>query len=207
MTAKRTRRKNLKPGDSHYIDHVKLSEELGKYSRKYREAEAEGKTGDELPRINDYLGLCFIIIAERLATSHNFRNYSYKDEMLSAAIVSVVKYCKNYNNEAFPNSAFSYLTTIIYNSFVQVIKTENKKHETNLKMIQNAELECFYQPGMETVANNHSVKIADQKLKDKEESRSDSVFKNNKYSLRSGYTKKSREEFKKNSIEKNKSND
>lgn len=65
-------------------------------------------------------------IAQRLATKPNFTNYTWKDDMISHAVSTCLKYSKNFDSEKYDNP-FAYLTTICYNAFQAYLNTQ-KKH-------------------------------------------------------------------------------
>src|SRR5210317_1185908 len=107
MTEKRTRQK---PGDKHYVNNKEFTLALDAYSRSYREAE---EADMPTPRMSDYLGLCIMKMAQRLANSPRFSGYSYKDEMIQNGILAAVKYGHKFNGDKFDN-AFAYVTQIIF---------------------------------------------------------------------------------------------
>ena len=73
----------------------------------------------------DYVGECFIQIAERYSKRPNFIGYSFIEEMKSEAVLTCIKYAKNFNPEKSSNP-FAYFTQVIKNSFIQMIKIEKK---------------------------------------------------------------------------------
>ena len=64
----------------HYVDNKKFLESIIVYKNKVKEAEASGNTE---PRIDEYLGECFLKIATHLSFRPNFINYMYKDDMIA----------------------------------------------------------------------------------------------------------------------------
>lgn len=52
--------------------------------------------------------------------------YTYKEDFISEAILTVLKYIQNFNPEKTTN-AFSYVTQICYHAFINYIKKQ-KKH-------------------------------------------------------------------------------
>lgn len=70
-------------------------------------------------------------IAEGLSYSPNFRDYSYRDEMVGDALIKMYAALKNkkfkFENNTNP---FSYFTTIAFHAFINRIKKEKKNHET-----------------------------------------------------------------------------
>ena len=88
------------------------------YKREFDEA----KSKNELPpMISEYLGECFMKIAQRLSFRPNFINYAFKDDMISDGIENCVQYIKNFNPEKSSNP-FAYFTQIIYYALLEGYK-------------------------------------------------------------------------------------
>jgi DNA-directed RNA polymerase specialized sigma subunit len=94
----------------------------------------QDKEDDPDTKIPEYLGACFIKIANRLATKGNFYGYTYKDEMIADGILDCVKAVKNFDPEKSGNP-FGYFTQIIYYAFIRRINVEKKKYHTVLDYI------------------------------------------------------------------------
>lgn len=123
---------------SHYIDNEKFSIAIVEYNNKCDQCEANGM---EIPKIPDYIGKCFMQIAEGRAKEINFRRYSYKDDMILDAIENCVRYIRKFNpstptRRGVPN-AFWYFSTITYYAFVRRILKEKKQTEIKDKLISN----------------------------------------------------------------------
>lgn len=95
------------------------------------------KNKDLMPEIVAYreTGLCseklggmFLLIARNLSNKGNFINYTWKDDMIQEAVLTCVKYSKNFNPEK-SNNPFAYVTTICKNAFVNYINKQNR-HST-----------------------------------------------------------------------------
>lgn len=112
---------------NNYIDNKKFLESLVSYQEKCTE--------EYSPPLPEYIGECFIKIANGLATKSNFINYSYKDEMISDGIENCISYCKNFNPEKSKNP-FSYFTQIIYYAFLRRIEKEKKQAYIKHKLTQ-----------------------------------------------------------------------
>ena len=123
-----------KPKSIHYIDNEKFLKEMVIYKRELDEA----KSKDELPpMISEYLGDCFMKIAQRLSFRPNFINYAFKDEMISDGIENCVKYIKNFNPEKSYNP-FAYFTQIIYYAFIRRIQKEKKQLYIKYKTMESS---------------------------------------------------------------------
>ncbi len=79
-------------------------------------------------KYSENLGSMFLQVATNLSNKSNFIGYTWKDEMISEAVLTCIKYSKNFNPEKSSN-AFAYITQICYNSFKGYIKKQNK-HST-----------------------------------------------------------------------------
>ena len=104
------------------------------YKREFDEA----KSRDELPpMISEYLGECFMKIAQRLSFRPNFINYAFKDDMISDGIENCVQYIKNFNPEKSSNP-FAYFTQIIYYAFIRRIQKEKKQLYIKYKTMESS---------------------------------------------------------------------
>jgi len=117
----------------HYVDNKKLYSEMSEYKRVIYENEQSGI--DEKPRVSEYLGECFLKIANGLGQRPNFINYTYKDEMISDGIENCIQYCHNFDPEKSKNP-FSYFTQIIYFAFLRRIEREKKQSYIKHKLTE-----------------------------------------------------------------------
>ena len=119
----------------HYVDNKKFHEEMVAY--KDHCADVKKKDPDlPVPIIPDYIGDCFMRIAERLSLRPNFVNYAFRDEMISDGIENCVQSAHNFNPEKSSNP-FSYFTQIIYYAFIRRIQKEKKQLYIQYKSIHN----------------------------------------------------------------------
>jgi len=95
------------------------------------------KNSDLLPHIYEYretgkvseeLGGYIFKIAYNYANKGSFYSYTWKEDMVSEAVLTCIKYMYNFDPMAQrrPNP-FAYFTTIIHNAFLNYIKKQ-KKH-------------------------------------------------------------------------------
>ena len=124
--------KKLKQNDEHYVDNKKFLDEMIKWKKEIREAE---ESGDERPPVSNFIGECFLKIAERLCSKSNFTKYSYKDEMIGDAIENCLMYAHNFNPRKSKNP-FSYFTQIIYYAFLRRIEREKKQAYVKFKLTE-----------------------------------------------------------------------
>ena len=119
----------------HYVDNAKFLEEIKKWNEKRKEAEEQG---EPTPQVTNYIGECFLKIANGLSYKPNFINYTYKQEMISDCIENCLQYIHNFNPEKSKNP-FAYFTQIIYYAFIRRIQKEKKQTHIKNKMIENQE--------------------------------------------------------------------
>ena len=94
-------------------------------------------SGEDKPRVSEYIGECIYKIATRLSTKPNFINYSYRDEMICDGIENCLQYINNFNGEKSQN-AFAYVTQIIYFAFLRRIHKEKKQAAIKQRSITQA---------------------------------------------------------------------
>lgn len=92
------------------------------------------KNKDLLPEIVSYretgicseeLGTMFLLIAKNLSNKGNFINYTWKEDMIQEAVLTCVKYSKNFDTDKSKNP-FAYITTICNHAFVNFINKQNR---------------------------------------------------------------------------------
>lgn len=86
----------------------------------------ERKRNNPNEPIPNYIGECFMKIAEGLSHKPNFINYTYRDEMIGDGIENCLMYFENFNPEK-SNNPFAYFTQIIYFAFLRRIAKEKKQ--------------------------------------------------------------------------------
>ena len=118
----------------HYVDNKEFLAAIIKYKEKVEHAKE-----NELPkpRVNDYIGGCFLKIATHLSYRPNFINYMYKDDMVCDGIENCVRYIHNFNPEKSKNP-FAYFTQIIYYAFLRRISQEKKQLEIKNKILEKS---------------------------------------------------------------------
>lgn len=80
----------------------------------------------KLGRITDKLARMFMIITDRYSKKSNFVGYSFREDMVSVALITLCANGLKFNPEKSSNP-FAFYTTIIHNSFLQYMADE-KKH-------------------------------------------------------------------------------
>ena len=101
----------------HYVNNKQFLSAMVDYKEQCKLAENETKVR---PPVTEYIGECFLKIANHLSYRPNFINYTYRDEMISDGIENCLQYIDNFNPEKSKNP-FAYFTQIIYFAFVRRI--------------------------------------------------------------------------------------
>ena len=120
----------LKP---HYVDNRKFLQAMVDWRSKCEKA---SKLKRKDPAVTNYIGECFLKIANHLSYRPNFINYTYRDDMISDGIENCLQYMSNFNSEKSSNP-FAYFTQIIYYAFIRRIQKEKKQQQVKQKMIAN----------------------------------------------------------------------
>lgn len=135
MNEKKPFKKNKK-NNVHYVDNAKFLEEMTKYRQSVLLAKEEGKIK---PRVPNYIGECFLKIANHLAYKSNFINYSYREEMISDGIENCITYIDNFDPEKSKNP-FAYFTQITYYAFLRRIAKEKRQQETKYRYMKTVDI-------------------------------------------------------------------
>ena len=131
--------KTMKKKTAHYVDNKKFLEAMKEWKEKCKEAE---ETGEERPQISNYVGECFLKIANGLSYRPNFINYTYKEDMISDGIENCLQYIHNFNPDK-SNNPFAYFTQIIYYAFIRRIQREKKQTHVKHRIISKADFQAF----------------------------------------------------------------
>lgn len=125
-----------KTQSNHYVDNKKFLEALKEYRQQVLDAEA---SGEPKPRVSEYIGSCFLLIAQRLTYRPNFMNYTYKDDMISDGIENALAYIDNFNPDK-SNNPFAYFTQIIYYAYIRRIQKEKRQTYIKYKATEKANI-------------------------------------------------------------------
>ena len=131
MTEKKQKQK--KTAKIHYVDNQKFLEEMIVYKGKCKDAKSKGELE---PQISEYVGECFMKIAQRLSFRPNFINYAFREDMISDGIENCVQYIRNFDPEKSKNP-FAYFTQIIYFAFIRRIQKEKKQLYIKYKTMES----------------------------------------------------------------------
>ena len=142
----------------HYVNNKEFSHAVVDYVNLVKKAKTENT---EIPRITEYIGRCFLRIAEGLSHKPNFVRYTYREEMVMDGVENCIKAIMNYNIEAAtrtgsPN-AFAYFTQICYYAFIRRIMKEKKQQDIKFRYIEHAGIEDFMSNSENTGANMNGI--------------------------------------------------
>ena len=121
----------------HYVDNKKFLEAMIEYRDKCEKAKNRNR---KKPEVTNYIGECFLKIANHLSYRPNFINYTFRDDMISDGIENCLQYMDNFNPDK-SNNPFAYFTQIIYYAFIRRIQKEKKQMQIKSKLIANTGVE------------------------------------------------------------------
>lgn len=125
-------KKNAKK--QHYVNNQDLLTALITYKRKVAIAKEKGLPK---PRVNNYIGGCFLKIATHLSYRPNFINYMYKDDMICDGVENCIQYIDNFDPEK-SNNPFAYFTQIVYYAFLRRIQKEKRQMDIKEKILEKS---------------------------------------------------------------------
>ena len=122
---------------AHYVDNAKFLSALIEYKQSCTTAIEHGQ---EKPILPNYIGECFIKIANHLAYKANFINYSFRDDMVSDAIENCLVAAEKFDPAKSANP-FAYYTQIVYFAFIRRIQKEKKEQAKKYQLLENLNIE------------------------------------------------------------------
>ena len=126
--------KRIRKKPEHYVDNKLFLVKMIEYKKTCNKAEREKK---EKPPVTNYIGSCFLKIANHLSFRPNFINYTFRDDMVSDGIENCLQYLSNFNPKKSKNP-FAYFTQIIHYAFLRRIQKEKKQLEIRQKIIERS---------------------------------------------------------------------
>ena len=128
----------------HYVNNKEFLAAMTEYSKDVNRAKRNKKPK---PPVTDYIGSCFLKIANHLSYRPNFINYTFRDDMISDGIENCLQYLDNFNPKT-SNNPFAYFTQIIYYAFVRRIQKEKKQVTIKNRLITESNYDDMtLQPG------------------------------------------------------------
>jgi hypothetical protein len=107
----------------HYVNNPDFLQALIEYRQACDIAKKENR---EEPIVPNYIGECFLKIANHLSRKPNFISYSFREEMICDGIENCIMYFRNFDPTKSTNP-FAYFTQIIYFAFLRRIQKEKKQ--------------------------------------------------------------------------------
>jgi hypothetical protein len=126
--------KKKKP-TNHYVDNAEFYDALCEWKARVVEAD---ESGEDRPPVTDYIGTCFVKMAEGLARKACFANYDFRDEMIGDAIENAVLYAHNFSPTKSRNP-FAYFTQMMYYAFLRRIQKEKKQMYVKYKVAEQSD--------------------------------------------------------------------
>ena len=128
----------------HYVNNKEFLAAMTVYRKSVRKAERQKQ---DKPPVTDYIGSCFLKIANHLSYRPNFINYTFRDDMVSDGIENCLQYLDNFN-PAKSSNPFAYFTQIIYYAFIRRIQKEKKQTTIKHRLIMDSNYDdVALQPG------------------------------------------------------------
>ncbi len=138
----------------HYVDNAEFLNAIIKYKNKVKIAEEQGLAK---PRVNNYIGGCFLKIATHLSYRPNFINYMYKDDMVCDGIENCIQYIDNFDPEKSRNP-FAYFTQIVYYAFLRRIAKEKRQMDIKEKILEKSGYDHVFSVDGETNSDYNQIK-------------------------------------------------
>lgn len=113
-----------------YVDNKKFFEAMVNYREARIDAE---ESGEDPPKIPDYIGKCILDISRHLSYKANFVGYPFREEMIGDGVENAVKALNNFDPSK-SNNPFAYFTRIIYFAFLRRIAEEKKELYAKCKL-------------------------------------------------------------------------
>ena len=169
---------NTKTKKEHYVNNKEFLEGMKAYKKRCKEA---SKAGKQKPPVDDYLGSCFLKIANHLSYRPNFINYTFRDDMISDGIENCLQYLDNFNPTK-SNNPFAYFTQIIYYAFVRRIQKEKKQVTIKNRLITESNYDDMtLQPGEDKEFTNQFTEFLKKNMPIEEQQKvADSIKKKKK---------------------------
>ena len=145
-------RKNTK--NQHYVDNQKFLKAIVDYRDK---VELSKIRETKKPRIDEYIGDCFLKIATHLSYRPNFINYMYKEDMISDGVENCVQYIDNFD-PAKSRNPFAYFTQIVYYAFLRRIAKEKRQQSIREKIIEKSGYDQVFHTDDHNASDYNNIK-------------------------------------------------
>ena len=159
-----------KKRSEHYVNNADFLAAMKEYKKSVNKAKREKR---DKPPVTDYIGSCFLKIANHLSYRPNFINYTFRDDMISDGIENCLQYLDNFN-PAKSNNPFAYFTQIIYYAFIRRIQKEKKQVTIKHKLIMDNNYDdVALQPGDDSEFKNQFKEFLQKNIKVEEPKKSE----------------------------------
>jgi len=146
----------------HYVNNKEFLEAMTAYKKEVKKAL---RTKTDKPLVTNYIGSCFLKIANHLSYRPNFINYTFRDDMVSDGIENCLQYLDNFD-PAKSSNPFAYFTQIIYYAFIRRIQKEKKQTTIKHKLIMDSNYDdVALQPGDDAEFKNQFREFLQKNLK------------------------------------------
>jgi hypothetical protein len=146
MVMKKTKKKS-----EHYVNNKDFYAALVEYRHKVNHAKDNSLPK---PKVSNYIGDCFLRIANHLAYKPNFVNYMFKDEMICDGVENCIQYIDNYDISR--TNPFAYFTQIVYYAFLRRIAKEKKQLEIKSKIIERSSFDQVFTADTSDLGGDYS---------------------------------------------------
>ena len=134
MSKKKKKKTTHKKNPAHYVDNKEFYDALCVWKDGVIEAD---ECGEPRPPIPDYIGECFLKMAEGLSRRACFINYDFREEMVGDAIENCILYAHNFKKEG--KNPFAYFTQMMYYAFLRRIQKEKKQMYIKYKLVAQSD--------------------------------------------------------------------
>ncbi len=111
-----------------YVTNKELFGAFVIYNKSYKE---NIELGLERPPLSPIIASAIMRISNKMVNHFRFVSYSYKDDMVSDAILKCFEKAHNFDPAIESKNPFAYLSQIVWNAFIGRIKVE--QHYTSIK--------------------------------------------------------------------------
>lgn len=139
----------------HYVNNEEFLKQMNIWKKVVNKAL---KKKQPIPPVTDFIGECFMKIAEHLSQRPNFINYPFREDMISDGVENCLQYAHNFD-ESKSKNPFSYFTQIIYFAFLRRIEKEKKQAFIKYKCIEMHNIDAKFSEWLKE--NNESATFAE----------------------------------------------
>lgn len=147
---------------ANYIDNDKITKSLCDWQDLNRERVAQGLAEVDLPRD---VQRAIIDLAEGMTTRHNFRNYSWHDDMISDGVLAGWRAASKFDRFREKGTAVGFLNFCIWRAFGAVIKKQNENLEEMKKLMLDETYASFDEGDGDQIVSKNAL-ISEHSIND-----------------------------------------